>query len=152
MKLEELRVSFASNLTWTSLCVNFVNCYKELAPAFLGGELKWHRISSDKVWAMRYSRMSVCLFILEVKALLSGAALPAVLVCLMKAVCGAQSRLQCQGVARTSLSAAWSKARHSGQGSLSAFSPSEERQFRKGGEERKDCFTHQTAVLLCWRG
>lgn len=33
--------------------------------------------------------MSVCLFILEVKALLSGAALPAVLVCLMKAVGGA---------------------------------------------------------------
>jgi len=36
--------------------------------------------------------MSVCLFILEVKALLSGAVLLVVLVCLMKAVCGAGER------------------------------------------------------------
>lgn len=96
--------------------------------------------------------MSVCLSILEVKALLSGAALPAVLVCLMKAVGGAERRLQCQGVARTSLSAAWSRARHSGQGSLSAFSPCKRDGSEREGEKRKDCFTHQLLCFIVLKG
>lgn len=55
-------------LTWTALCVNFVNCYKVLASAFLGGELKWHRIRSDKARVFGYSRM-LFVSLLEVKAL-----------------------------------------------------------------------------------
>lgn len=100
---------------------------------------------------MRYSRMSVCLFLLQEKAVLSGAAVPAVPVRLMGAVCGAQRRLQCPGAARTSLSAAWSRARHSGQGSLSLSLPAKRGSSeREGGKKR--ALHPSTAAFYCAEG
>lgn len=131
-------------LTWTALYINFVNCYKVLASAFLGGELKWHRIRSDKARVFGYSRMLFVSLFWKWKPC-----------CPARSLCDGDCRWEapavpgsCQELVQRSLEQ--SQAFRAGE--PQPFSPGQQRHFGKGGGQRQGCFTHQLLRFIVLKG
>lgn len=96
--------------------------------------------------------MSVCLFILEVKALLSGAALPAVLVCVMKAVCGAGEASAVPGSCQDLIKCSLDQSQAFRAGEPQHFL-SQGREAVQTGRGRKKRLLHPSAALFyCAKG